>query len=196
MQERPGIPLRERYRVLRSLVTNPLLSQLHRYVLLCADSGVLASGDDQVLGTPAAYGDFFMDGLLSDLLPRIEKASGLKLFPTYSYFRVYKNGDVLQAHTDRPACEISVTLSLGSEPDRAWPIWIKGADGPAAVSLKPGDALLYRGMESSHWREPFEGHHSAQVFLHYVDRDGPNAEWRFDKRVSLTAFPVRSRNPQ
>jgi hypothetical protein len=28
--------------------------------------------DDQVVGTPSAYGDFFMDGLLNDLVSVIE----------------------------------------------------------------------------------------------------------------------------
>ena len=56
--------------------------------------------------------DFVMENLHDFLLPRMEKATGLKLFPTYTYFRVYKNGDVLEKHKDRPSCEISVSLSL------------------------------------------------------------------------------------
>jgi hypothetical protein len=146
--------------------------------------------DGQVRGTPAAYGDFFMDGLLGELTPIIEKATGLKLFPTYSYFRVYKRGDVLLQHTDRPACEISATLALGYDPGRPWPIWIEGANGPTAVILEEGDGLLYRG-QCRHWRDAFDGDHSAQVFLHYVDQNGPNADWRFDKRPNLALFPFR-----
>jgi hypothetical protein len=150
-------------------------------------------GDGQVAGTPAAYGDFFMDGLLNDLLPSIATASGLELFPTYSYFRVYKRGDVLRKHRDRPACEISVTLSLGYEPNRPWPIWIEGPRGNASVELARGDALLYRGLECTHWRDAFPGDRCAQVFLHYVDRNGPHAEWRFDKRPRLGSAPLRAR---
>ena len=70
-----------------------------------------------------------MDGLLNTLVPEIEGASGLRLFPTYSYFRVYKKGDTLAKHTDRPACEISVTLCLGFEEGKPWPIWIEGWRG-------------------------------------------------------------------
>jgi PKHD-type hydroxylase len=47
-------------------------------------------------------------------------------------------------------------------------------------------------MDKWHWREPyFEGKWQAQVFLHYVDQNGPHAEWKYDKRESLGV----SRNP-
>jgi len=176
---------REGYVVLRAFLRNPQLSLLRRYVLLRSRNGSMAAGDGQVADTPAAYGDWMMDGVLDDLRPRVEKASGLELFPTYSYFRVYKRGDVLDKHKDRPACEISVTLALGYEPDRPWPIWIEGLQRDARVTLEAGDALVYRGIDCAHWREAFAGRRCAQTFLHYVDRNGPHAAWRFDKRSSL-----------
>ncbi|MGH7782075.1 MAG: hypothetical protein ACREQR_19840 [Candidatus Binataceae bacterium] len=147
--------------------------------------GLMRPGDDQVPGTPCGAGDWVMDGLLSDLLPEVEAASGVHLFPTYAYFRVYKPGDILKIHKDRPACEISVTLCLGYSAPAPWPIWIAGPNGRVKVSLEPGDALLYRGIECTHWREPFEGAHQAQVFLHYVDQNGPCADWKYDKRPGL-----------
>jgi hypothetical protein len=189
----PEVLAREGYVVIRSLVRNPELSQLRRYVLLRAGNGTMSVGDGQVADTPAAYGDWLLDGVLADLLPRIEKACGLALFPTYSYFRVYKRGDVLEKHHDRPACEISVTLALGHEPSRPWPLWIEGLRGTGRVSLASGDALLYRGIECPHWREPFSGTRCVQTFLHYVDQNGPHAEWRFDKRPHLGALPRRRR---
>ncbi len=193
MLQSPESLRRDGYVVLRSPVARPRVSLLRRYAILRAGRGTMDVGDGQVLGTPAAYGDFLMDGLLNDLLPRIERASGLKLFPTYSYFRVYKRGDALRKHRDRPACEISATLSLGYEPDQPWPLWIQGRRGAASVLLAPGDALLYLGIECAHWRRPFHGDRCVQAFLHYVDQNGPNAEWRFDKRPSLAAPPLRGR---
>ena len=179
---------REGYVVLRSLLKNPQLSLLCRYVMLRSRNGSMAVGDGQVPGTPAAYGDWLMDGVLDDLRPRIEKASGLDLFPTYSYFRVYKQGDVLEKHRDRPACEISVTLALGYEPSRPWPIWIDGLREKAKVTLAAGDAIVYRGTDCTHWREAYSGRRCAQTFLHYVDQSGPHAAWRFDKRPRLGAL--------
>jgi hypothetical protein len=37
------------------------------------------------------------------------------------------------------------------------------------ADLGLGDALLYRGRELVHYRNPLpEGHHSSSIFLHYV----------------------------
>jgi hypothetical protein len=176
----------KKYVVCRSLLKEPALSHHYKYALIRASSGRMDANDAQVPHTPSAHGDLMMDGLLSDLVPLVEQASGLQVFPTYSYFRVYKSGDVLKKHTDRPSCEISATLCLGFRAPKAWPIWIEGPDGAVSVELQPGDGLLYRGVECPHWRDAFEGEHQAQVFLHYVDQTGPYAEWKFDKRSGLT----------
>lgn len=182
---------RDRYVALPSLLREPELSQMHRYARKVAVAGVVLPGDEQVPATPCSYGDFMMDGLLTKLLPVVERVSALQVFPTYSYFRLYKDGDTLKRHTDRPSCEISVTLCLGYEAPRPWPIWIEGPRGVTSIRLEAGDGLLYRGMECPHWRAAFEGCQLAQVFLHYVDQHGPCAEWKFDKRPSLTSLWTR-----
>ncbi len=125
------------------------------------------------------YNSPIMDKLLQDMTKNMERLTGIKLFKTYSYWRMYKEGETLLPHTDRPACEISVTLCIGGDP---WDIFIKGYDGvETRLSQKPGDALIYRGCDLLHWREEFEGDKHAQVFLHYVDKNGPNKEHKDDK---------------
>lgn len=186
MQEQALQFQKDRYLVLRQLVIEPQLSQIYGYTCIAAQAGLMkATGDNQVPGTPCAYGDSIMDELLVSLRPSFESVVGFELFPTYSYFRVYKRGDILKKHTDRPACEISITLCLGYQAAKPWSIWIEGPGGVNCVSLEAGDALLYRGIECPHWRETFEGEAVSQVFLHYVDQQGPHAEWRFDKRATL-----------
>jgi alkylated DNA repair dioxygenase AlkB len=175
---------KQRYVLLRSLLQAPETRQLYTHALDLVHKGEMRS-DTQVPDTPALYAEPFMESLLLTLLPQIEEASGLSLYPTYSYMRVYKRGDVLLRHRDRPACEISISLNLGSEADSLWPLWIEGPAGASAVHLAPGDALLYRGTECFHWRDAFAGEHAVQCFLHYVDQNGVNAEWRFDKRRGL-----------
>jgi hypothetical protein len=179
---------RDRYLVLSSLLQEPDLTQFYRHARKKAQSGQMGPGDEQVPGTPCSYGDLMMDGLLNTLLPKIEEASGLSLLPTYSYFRVYKRGDALAKHVDRPSCEISVSLCLGFEEGKPWPIWIEAPGGAVSVSLDAGDALLYRGIECPHWREALEGSCQAQVFLHYVNQNGPCAEWKFDKGRSTAGL--------
>jgi hypothetical protein len=138
-----------------------------------------------------------METLLLKLQPVMEKYVGLSLVPTVSYARIYKKGDELKRHKDRPSCEISATLNLGGDP---WPIFVDPTGKDNVINefkkihkpdahkgrkylLKTGDMFLYRGCELEHWREEFDGDHCAQVFLHYNHADGPYGKSNlFDKR--------------
>lgn len=143
--------------------------------------------DDQCPKSQAVHGAPVFDSLLEQLLPNFEYVSGKRLHPTYAYARLYAPGEELVIHTDRPACEISATLTLGFDGD-VWPIFMGDAGGANAskIEMGVGDAVLYHGMTKHHWRELYkEGQWQAQVFLHYVDADGPNAEWKYDKRTEL-----------
>jgi predicted 2-oxoglutarate/Fe(II)-dependent dioxygenase YbiX len=145
--------------------------------------------DEQCPKSEAIHGTVTFDKLLEDLTPHFEQASGLKLFPTYSYARLYNAQDEeLKVHRDRPACEISATLTLDFEGD-VWPIFMGANEDKSEateVKMEIGDAVLYRGCDIYHWREAYkEGKWQAQVFLHYVDQNGPHAEWKYDKRKSL-----------
>jgi hypothetical protein len=64
-------------------------------------------------------------------------------------------------------------------------LYLETVDGVIQVELEPGDAAIYKGIEVPHWREPFEGDRQVQVFLHYVRKDGPYQEFKFDKRPHL-----------
>ena len=130
---------------------------------------------------------------------RYGKATGLKLYPAYTYARIYKKGDELKRHKDRFSCEISTTMNLGGDD---WPIYLSPNENVGApngknitsvskakgvrVDLKPGDMLVYRGVELEHWREKFKGKECVQVFLHYNNRKTPGAKDNmFDKRPHL-----------
>jgi hypothetical protein len=143
--------------------------------------------DTQIPDTYCHYGDPTMDSLLEWVNPLMSKTTGLDLIPCYSYARIYKYGDELKRHKDRPACEISCTMNLGGD---NWPIFLepsgeKDKEG-ISVLLNPGDILIYRGQLLEHWREPFQGYECCQVFLHYNDRNGPFGESNlYDKRPML-----------
>jgi hypothetical protein len=173
------------YCVLKSLLSVSATCLLLERTLVLSRLPQFQVGDRQVPGTPAVAADPVMEGLLEQLRPTIEKTASVRLYPTYSYFRVYKRGDRLIKHRDRPACEVSLSLALGYDPDEPWPLWVESRFGPVSIPLERGDALLYRGTEIPHWRDEFTGNYVAQVFLHYVDQSGPYKEWKFDKRVAL-----------
>lgn len=145
--------------------------------------------DPQCPLSQAVHGAVAFDKLLEHCTPYFEKALGLRLFPTYSYARLYDTqGEELTIHRDRPACEISATLTLGFEGD-VWSIYMSKDEDKSKgseIKMSVGDAVAYRGCDIYHWREKYtEGKWQAQVFLHYVDQDGPHAEWKYDKRESL-----------
>ena len=136
--------------------------------------------DWYVPNTYSHYADIAAETLLLKLQPVVEKETGLKLTPQYTYVRLYKKGDILERHKDRFECEVSITLNLGGDP---WPIYLspdenvgfpdgkkitfKSKAKGIRADLTPGDMLIYRGCELEHWREKFKGDECSQVFLHY-----------------------------
>ena len=155
--------------------------------------------DEQIPDTYCQYGNIAMETLMLKCQPQMEKVTGLKLYPAYTYARIYKKGDELKRHKDRFSCEISTTMNLGGDD---WPIYLepnpklggviegfgyvsKNTKG-VRVDLKPGDMLVYSGCELEHWREKFKGKECVQVFLHYNNRKTPGAKDNmFDKRPHL-----------
>ena len=202
-----------RYQVIKKAVSFDLANFIYNYFMLkrdavkwmydnniIYDNGMFGTWtDEQVPNTYSHYADMVMETLMMKVLPVMRQETGLELIPTYSYARLYKKGDILRRHKDRPSCEISTTLNLGGDP---WPIFIdgtgsdnvideyKGIHKPGApkgvkVDLKPGDMLIYSGCELEHWREPFEGDDCAQVFLHYNQISKKAEQNKFDKRPHL-----------
>lgn len=130
--------------------------------------------DPQVPNSAAHYGLPVCNTLLGLLCEKVSEAAGKKLKPTYSYCRVYRKGNTLAPHKDRPSCEYSVTLNLSQT--HPWPIFM----GKRSVVQSPGDGCLYRGCDIEHSRGEFKGTEYVQVFLHYVDADGPYKDYVHD----------------
>ena len=143
--------------------------------------------NEQIPNTYSHYSDVAMETLMLKCQPKMEKATGLKLYPAYTYARIYKKGDILKRHKDRFSCEISTTMNLGGD---KWSIYLEPSGElnkkGIKVDLSPGDMLVYSGCELEHWREKFKGKISAQVFLHYNNTKTKFAkENMFDKRKHL-----------
>jgi hypothetical protein len=173
------------YVVVREFIDAELARFLCSYVQTRFASRLLGSGGPAVPDSLGGYGDPTFDGLLEFQRPKVEQLTGLGLHPTYSFFRLYRRGNELKRHSDRPACEVSVSLNVGQSCDAPWPLHLEGLSGLHAALLAPGDALIYRGVDLLHWREPFQGRECVQAFLHYVDRQGPYADRKFDGRETL-----------
>jgi hypothetical protein len=138
--------------------------------------------DTQSPGNFSKYGDFLMESSLNLLTKKAEDYTGIKLNPNYAYWRLYEKGSVLERHKDRPSCEISATINLGSNlsnvdknvyPNYQWPIFVLDKNNSEIpIHLNPGDALIYRGCEVEHWRDEFIGLNNAQVFFHWNEKNG------------------------
>ena len=204
----------KKYQVVKNAISYELANFIFKYFLLKRDAvkfmyennitwdnGTFGTWTDrQVTNTYSFYSDNVMEPLMRKVIPKMQQETGLQLIPTYSYARLYKNGDILKRHKDRPSCEVSCTLNLGGDP---WPIFIDGtgqdtvideyknihkpnAPKGTKVLLDVGDMLVYSGCELEHWREPFDGNICGQVFLHYNHVNGPFADKnKFDGRPML-----------
>lgn len=129
-------------------------------------------------GDTSVYASRIMESLLKNKTQKVEEICGKKLFPTYSFWRMYTNKSELPPHSDRPSCEISVSVNLGS--DKPWPIYMDDT----SLDLQPGQAVIYLGEQVKHYRKEYDGDYNSQVFLHYVDQNGPYQQYKLDKRIA------------
>lgn len=147
--------------------------------------------ETQVEGSLARYSHPQYKEAHSQIRSELEKRIGRKLYNTYYYDRFYFPGQELKKHTDRDACEISVTVHISTSLNKCWEIWIKTVKGEErAVCLEPGDGMIYKGCERPHWREPMPGKKKTwwnrkedyyhQIFFHYVLADGIRSHCAFD----------------
>ena len=139
----------------------------------------LNSDKDYVLDaqsfSPSWYKDSLMNSFLNLKLNLMKKETGLELLPTYTYWRYYVFGATLSQHTDREACEISISACVKKYDD--WPLIIEGKK----IELEEGEALMYAGVDQLHGRPGvYKGDGMAQVFFHYVDKNGPYEKYAYD----------------
>tara|TARA_R100001443_G_scaffold117014_1_gene139540 strand:+ start:1268 stop:1837 length:570 start_codon:yes stop_codon:yes gene_type:complete len=177
------------YEIVRGFISEELANFLWGYFELNAYNKIeriIKDTDTQVERADSVYGDPAFDHLGAIYISKVEKITGKILLPTYTYGRLYKVGSKLEKHKDRPACEHSVSVCLGEDIVEPWPLMFKDFQGEVGGAyLKPGDAVVYKGTDLEHWREPFKGKRQGQLFLHYVDKDGPYSDWVYDKREFL-----------
>jgi len=134
------------------------------------------------------------------LTSKIAELTGAAVLPSYAYFRVYQEGDICRVHSDRGACEHSMSLTLAYSDGKPWEFVVGtedvnpeessqrmvqedfGDEPYTTVTMNPGDAILYRGPFRRHGRiVPNPNRWSAHVFLHWVEKGGPYAEYAFEK---------------
>ncbi len=178
-----------RYLFVKGILPQTLLDYLKVYYAILMANNRFGT-DHQCPSSLSLGGDAALDAVLEWIRPEVGKLVGFELAPTYSYTRQYAKREVLTRHTDRAACEISVTAAIQIP---------KGA-GPSVVHLKPpnfdetkvemfeGDGCVYAGTEVEHWRERFRVGGYIQLFLHFIAKHGRHyPKLIFDERDCLGA---------
>jgi hypothetical protein len=138
-----------------------------------------------------------MATFLWGLTPRISQVAGRGLVPSYAYFRIYQQGDVCRVHSDRPACEHSLSLTVELGDNIPWALSFEkraleqplaqidpdfGAEPFSSLAMEAGDGVMYRGVNHRHGRlDPNPNRWSAHMFMHWVDPEGPYADHAFDR---------------
>ena len=195
---------KKKYTVIRQAISKDLASFVANYFMMqkqvydtCRNAryispfeniiGHYEGKDEQIPQTYSQYSNIAMETLMLKCQPKMEEVTGLKLYPAYTYARIYKKGDELKRHKDRFSCEISTTMNLAGDD---WPIYLEPSGEVdkkgIKVDLKQGDMLVYSGCELEHWRNKFKGKECIQAFLHYNNRKTVGAKDNmFDKRPHL-----------
>lgn len=130
--------------------------------------------DTQVINSSCMFNSYLSIKVLDKLHPIMENIVQKKLDPTYTCIRVYRTGCELKKHIDKEHCEYSISINLKS--DIVWPLWFDGVP----IELNTGDGLIYLGHKP-HWREPLSSGSCVQMFLHYVDKNGPYRSYKFNE---------------
>ena len=205
IEDKPEFFNKNGYLPVKEFVSTELSNFLYKQLLMKVERGEFIT-DQQSPDQPAWAGETFLDAILIEHQKKAEELVGYELYPTYTYARMYNPGAILEAHKDRPSCEVSFTCTVGFEgepqslffcadkkPDEELPAGeltneeiqrdrMKGTPTKMVLS-KAGDAAVYKGCELIHWRDEVKGvRNLAQIFLHYVAKNGPNSGYKYDSR--------------
>jgi len=131
------------------------------------------------------YAPLCFEALLISLQEKIEKKLKTKLYPSYSYGRIYYKNSKLNKHRDRKASEVAATININDNGE-PWDLQVIDLQGKTkAIKLAIGDMCIYRGNDIIHWREERKNKDSTGAFLFYVTQKGKYADQKFDKRPML-----------
>tara|TARA_E500000318_G_scaffold1353_3_gene1805 strand:+ start:1723 stop:2319 length:597 start_codon:yes stop_codon:yes gene_type:complete len=191
---------------IKEFLPQQILNLAYSYSIIKFSNKELFEIDAQTNSLISEHGDYLMETLMDTSTPVVEQNVGKKLFPTYSYFRIYDRGSDLRIHKDRASCEYTVALCLGADPiDQPYEIFVGEEDKLSDYKyyndageferyridhkfpMVPNNAVIFKGMDKIHWREICVHDHFMTVFLHYVDQEGPYKDYKFDKRSMLGA---------
>lgn len=167
---------RDGYAVFRSALPPYFMALLRRHYRRLREEGFFAYDLEQVKRMRCYMHNEsvtrFVHGQLCQLFGR---ATGEAIMPSYSFVTEYFAGSRLPKHTDREQCEWNVTMLADPSPvfegRDSWPLNLEVKGRPLPVHLNIGDAIIYQGVRTPHWRDRLEKDRTCKVALfHFVRR--------------------------
>lgn len=170
------------YAILRGLFPPEHMRAMREYYRRYVESGFMPFGDAQVGRRYREHNEVFATYLHGQFLHLMSEVVGEPVKLSYVYAASYKDGSILDPHTDREQCEFSISFQVDYEPEpegqiSPWAIYAeplsnyrdtiqKGgttigwgeigsrdrASEPQPLHLASGDGLIYKGRELVHYR--------------------------------------------
>ena len=166
--------------VTENVVSKEMIELYQEYYRKTIADGVWGLGDRQA-NRYKQNNEPFSRFLHYEILPLIEKITGKKLRPTYTYLSSYVNDADLPAHTDRPDCEFTVSFLVNKDHD--WPIYAHKVKQPVknkgryditppksecfSLDCENNGFIIFCGTDHIHFRENFKGTFYDILLLHY-----------------------------
>jgi len=167
---------RERHALLPGVVPPLHLAALRGYCRELHRRGLMEPDERQVERRTFIYQDPAIRYLHHQLTPMVQAVVGEPVVASFAFLSRYKPGAVLRRHLDRPQATWNVSLAIDAAPEleagSAWPLHLEIAGRARAVRLGLGDAVLYQGTRTPHWRtaQP-RGHTSFVCSFHFCPAD-------------------------
>ncbi|HET9033785.1 MAG TPA: hypothetical protein VFN25_12885 [Dokdonella sp.] len=167
---------REGFSHLENLLPAEHVKELGRYFKALASQGFLACKEDRGIHRFVAHNHPVARFWHDQLNERVSQLVGQPTKPSYCFVSIYIAGGDLFWHTDRPPCEYTITLLLDCTPLDAegrspWALKLKDRNGTIrSLHQRVGEALILRGRELMHSRDPLpDGYSSASLLFHFVN---------------------------
>ena len=154
--------------VLKDIVHPAHLAALARRYDALVQSGRWRLGDRQVSRRYSRADEEAASFFHRQFTDYLGQVLGVRIRPTYSFVCFYQGGASLERHTDRAACEFTLSLAVGHSPRASWPLKLETPAGIEEVTCRAGEAVLF-GRDIPHSRDRLSpGQTWTTVLFHYV----------------------------
>ena len=154
------------YKIIKNFISEEECDRIYNKMLLLKGAG--EGGYDPICTKSWSFYSFASPEFIDKVKDKFEELFETELMYTFDYSRIYGEGEVLIPHTDRTMCQYATTINVRNTGE-PWTFYVRDPDTKEDISINmtKGDAVLYRGSEITHWREPLTGPDVYQTMIFY-----------------------------